>query len=462
MKKTVFYSWQSDLPNSDNRGFIQTALEKAATSIASDNAINIDPVIDRDTKDIAGSPDIAATIFSKISSADIFVADISIIHKKNGCRPTPNPNILIELGYALKTMGYERIVLVFNEAYGEIQDLPFDLRSRRLTIYNSSKDKKELKNKLENAIIAALKNIPVDIDNSVVKAIEEKKNNRIIILRKEMDSIFKDIISLKPKKFSEGGTAEELITALRKNSNIIVKFSKIVEVAAIMDDRECISEIYQWFGKIFENYDLPYGFSGAYSNADFDYFRFIGHELIVILFSFLLKEKKWKIIKELFGELIPIKYLHSSGGLGYASSFFASAPVYSLYDESIKRNRYSMQADELVDRHDGELLNSLTFDEFASADFFLFVASKILPSNEKIKSWWFPYSVARMKNVPRFLKNAISISVAKQIAEVLGLSSADELKKRLKELYPEFNNLVRVGFWQSPVNEVDIDNIASI
>ena len=33
MKKIVFYSWQSDLPNSTNRGFIQQSLENAVNII---------------------------------------------------------------------------------------------------------------------------------------------------------------------------------------------------------------------------------------------------------------------------------------------------------------------------------------------------------------------------------------------------------------------------------------------
>jgi len=32
MKQIVFYSWQSDLPNACNRGFIQGALENAAAA----------------------------------------------------------------------------------------------------------------------------------------------------------------------------------------------------------------------------------------------------------------------------------------------------------------------------------------------------------------------------------------------------------------------------------------------
>jgi hypothetical protein len=79
MLRHIFYSWQSDLPNATNRSFILKALENAAKDIAADETINVEPVIDRDTKGIAGAPDIAKTIFEKIDSADVFVADVSII-----------------------------------------------------------------------------------------------------------------------------------------------------------------------------------------------------------------------------------------------------------------------------------------------------------------------------------------------------------------------------------------------
>jgi hypothetical protein len=70
----IFYSWQSDLPNSTNRSFIEKALERAAKSIQRDDSIEVEPVIDRDTRNIPGSPDIAVTIFKKIDKSDIFVA----------------------------------------------------------------------------------------------------------------------------------------------------------------------------------------------------------------------------------------------------------------------------------------------------------------------------------------------------------------------------------------------------
>ena len=90
MKKIVFYSWQSDLPNSTNRGFIQTALENAAAAITADDTVAVEPVVDRDTQGVPGSPDIASTIFSKITASDVFVADVSITCGDPN-RPAPNP-----------------------------------------------------------------------------------------------------------------------------------------------------------------------------------------------------------------------------------------------------------------------------------------------------------------------------------------------------------------------------------
>ena len=117
MKQQIFYSWQSDLPNRTNRGFISDCLERAVKALQKDDSVDIHPVIDRDTEGVSGSPEIAQTIFAKIRNANIFVADISIINAAfEGSRPTPNPNVLVELGYAASSLGWGNVLCVFNSA----------------------------------------------------------------------------------------------------------------------------------------------------------------------------------------------------------------------------------------------------------------------------------------------------------------------------------------------------------
>lgn len=164
MTEHVFYSWQSDRPNSTNRRFIQTALEDATKRIRSDQSLEVEPVVDRDTVGLTGSPDISNTVFAKIDRAAVFVADITIIvARSKRHRATPNPNVLVELGYAAGKMGWNRIVLVMNTVFGPVEDLPFDLRQRRLIAFNRAEESeqktdesKELSCRLEKALRAIL------------------------------------------------------------------------------------------------------------------------------------------------------------------------------------------------------------------------------------------------------------------------------------------------------------------
>ncbi|MCP4001398.1 MAG: hypothetical protein GY727_10855 [Gammaproteobacteria bacterium] len=166
MPKTIFYSWQSDLPNNINRGFILDCLERAVRSIA-DNNLSLEFDVDRDTLDVSGSPDIVATIFSKIDDATVFIADTTIVTGGDGQRKSPNPNVLVELGYAANQHSWDNIICIFNLALGKIEELPFDLRSRRIVTYelapnpsDKSTARKELVAKLATAIKAIHEDIP--------------------------------------------------------------------------------------------------------------------------------------------------------------------------------------------------------------------------------------------------------------------------------------------------------------
>ena len=173
MPGLVFYSWQSDLPNATNRSFILQALEDAAKVLRNDGSLQVEPVIDRDTVGVPGSPNISETIFGKIDQARVFVGDISIINQDvlshtPDARLTPNPNVLLELGYALKTLGDKQIILVLNDAYGGPELLPFDLRMRRVTRYHMAKEdqnrapeRKRLEKMLIDALRASLSNTDV-------------------------------------------------------------------------------------------------------------------------------------------------------------------------------------------------------------------------------------------------------------------------------------------------------------
>lgn len=166
MRCIIFYSWQSDLPNATNRGFIQQALERAAGALANDAALQIEPVIDRDTVGVPGAPDIANTIFAKIDAAHVVVCDVSLVHALAGARRTPNPNVLIELGYALKALGSEQLILICNTAFGGVELLPFDLRSKRVLTYampTEAEERAPARRQLEKQLEYALRGVIAEL-----------------------------------------------------------------------------------------------------------------------------------------------------------------------------------------------------------------------------------------------------------------------------------------------------------
>ena len=135
MKRQVFYSWQSDSPAKTNRNFIENCLKSSLKKLTQDTEALVEPVLDRDTSGVSGSPDIVESIFAKISTTDVFVADLTLCIKNSSGRFSPNPNDLIELGYAVAQLGWERIILVQNVIFGGPEMLPFDLRGRRIMTY---------------------------------------------------------------------------------------------------------------------------------------------------------------------------------------------------------------------------------------------------------------------------------------------------------------------------------------
>ena len=151
-KKTIFYSWQSDLPNGTNRSFIENCLAKAIKELRVSQP-QLDPCLDRDTANVPGSPDIPATILDKIDNCNVFVCDVSIVQP--GQRPMPNPNVLFELGYAVKRLGWDRVICICNEHFGEVKALPFDVSKRRVKCFTLSPDVSD-RSEIAGALTATL------------------------------------------------------------------------------------------------------------------------------------------------------------------------------------------------------------------------------------------------------------------------------------------------------------------
>lgn len=177
MGKTLFFSWQADTPSRVGRGFLKQCLEEVCQNLTADTDIDEahrDMSVDSDTQGVAGQPPIVETIFRKIDEASVFFADLTFVGTRLDERPAPNPNVLIEYGWALKSLKHERVICVMNTGFGvpTAENMPFDLRHVRWPIQYSlpdsasaddiKKEKRKVVAALTTAIRACIATIPED------------------------------------------------------------------------------------------------------------------------------------------------------------------------------------------------------------------------------------------------------------------------------------------------------------
>ena len=123
----VFYAWQSDSLDRLNRHLIRIALNLAAKNISDDPAVGVRVRIDADTEGVLGHVPVTDTILKKIAVCDSFVPDLTFVAVTKAGKLVPNPNVMLEYGYALRAKSHSVMIPVMNTAYGPAEKLPFDM-----------------------------------------------------------------------------------------------------------------------------------------------------------------------------------------------------------------------------------------------------------------------------------------------------------------------------------------------
>lgn len=457
MELKIFYSWQSDLPNKTNRGFIGDALKKVAKEIHQDDSLQVEPVIDRDTQGVVGSPDIANTIFSKIQDCHVFVCDVSIINKNSDKRLTPNPNVLVELGYAVGVLGWERIVLVINTAFGSIESLPFDLRMRRVTNYEllENAEKPNVRRELEGKLSAQLRSMVTTIETDLleepvpvisiwqktVDAVENSQPNAALLSQKylswlldEFDrlvALYKDNARLDLALTSDDDVTQQLVAEFADFSNTV----------ALTKNAEIAEATYEFFSKICERYNYPKGYVGGLNELERDFYRFLGYEMFVCFIAALLQNNQWSIINNLLKKewYIPNPYGHyesSSMTFGYASNYLRS---FGDINRQNNLQRISLHADVLNLRHSKQpLVKIMPTQSFMEADILLYLRKQ---EDRRALDNWDPWSCLYLKEVPQYLIKAFNRQFATNLITLLDLPDISSLRRHISQRIEELKRI---------------------
>ncbi|MEJ0057609.1 MAG: hypothetical protein WDN75_19370 [Bacteroidota bacterium] len=137
MKITIFYSWQSD--TEFNKKAIRIALREAM-NVLDKQFPKVEMKLDEAVSNHAGARHIPNAILQNITNADVFVGDLSAVGITQGKKILSNPNVLIELGYAISQLGWNRVLILFNRKLSDFTDLPFDMEKRSAIAFSITKD----------------------------------------------------------------------------------------------------------------------------------------------------------------------------------------------------------------------------------------------------------------------------------------------------------------------------------
>ena len=222
MTKHVFFAWQSDTDTKDNKSFIWDAVSTACEELADETNPELSPRPEKDTEGISGSPNIVQTIFNKIDRCSIFIADVTFVAQSKSGKHLPNPNVLLELGYAVKTIGWERTILVLNNAYGDASKLPFDMLQHRWPIEYRVTPETQARDKRWINLTEVL--------GDALRSCEEYSLERAITMMESLDTDTFHIVAL-----NEGKQIIEMPLPAKTMGHVLTSTSQIASIRRLID-----------------------------------------------------------------------------------------------------------------------------------------------------------------------------------------------------------------------------------
>lgn len=263
-----------------------------------------------------------------------------------------------------------------------------------------------------------------DAIESAIEAVKGARTRRMTLVNRALEDVTRALIACEPRK------PAELFMAIDASGPAVDEFTRLAQTAAAAGDQHVALAMFKSLAPLLERYGPPA--ASRFEPGDFDYFRFIGHEMLVTLIAALLHERRFKIA----GDLLDQKW---SGASEYLDS---------LDELAEKRGVLSVHAELLEARHTRGALARMPFDEFIAADYFLFLRGELPPDEAPQQGFeWRPWSTARMRSAPWFLREPFLDDVAK----ALRVADVETLRARLLERAARLELLWSAGSWTSPV-----------
>lgn len=300
---------------------------------------------------------------------------------------------------------------------------------------------------------------PID---TAIEAVTASRPKRVAIVSRAIGEIERLLQQHEPRSFRAGGSVGELLAAIDASAPAVEEFTRLAEAAASAVDAGVTIAVYKALHGIIERYGPPSN-GARFDPRDFDFYRFVGHEMVVTLVAALLARRRWNTIGDLLDQRLIVA--NAAGWhTPHAVSFGSASELLEALDEVTEKRRViSVHAELLEARHCSGPLARVPFDDFVAADYFLFLRGELAADAPPQRGFeWRPWSTARMRVVPWFLREARQGSVATELASALRVDNVNVLRARLLERAPRLELLWRSHAWQSPLNRSDYQKVGSL
>lgn len=180
MAYKVFFAFQMDIDEKYGKTFIQQSITNAIQKFKEEG---IEVILDYGFRGTPGTPLLIDEMLRKSLNSDMVIVDWTFTSSKiwhnpeiieeddnsiileilkGDLKPSPNPNVLLETGYAWAKKGTHRTLAVMNAAFGNPDELPVDIKGFRYPILynldgNNYGDRKEVRKELTDDLYKAIR-----------------------------------------------------------------------------------------------------------------------------------------------------------------------------------------------------------------------------------------------------------------------------------------------------------------
>jgi hypothetical protein len=310
------------------------------------------------------------------------------------------------------------------------------LRSEPLTV-----SEKEFKKVIEEPAqtLSATNTVVLE----TITSIQESKPNMDVQVKKAMSHLKDELDVIAPDFSAEEEPDELLVQAIADTIPLMIEFAPVAQHIAEMDLYKAALGFYKGFEFILQGYQ-------GHQYTDSDFYKFMGHELFVSFFSFLIRESRWETITSLLQEELYIE--DRQPRMEHFSYLSLHVELLVMRNRRLGLRQKSIHANLMNERHtQGALAEIVPMQQFMDADFFLFLRSET----------WGAWSSLYLEKVPRFLLEAKRIKYAEQLLSPLDIDDIsmfrDRLNERRKALYNYWGFLAEF----SAFGRYDSQNIGS-